>query len=443
MRKKIMAILLTLTMAGILFAGCGGSKNEVQEDASSEVGQESAITAESEVKESSAAGGNKEAVTLTMWVWDDAQVPATQAMVDEFHEMHPNINIEITSIAGVQDYNTKMQTVIGTKDAPSVFWINFNLAKEYIPMGFVQDLTEYINKDSEFDITKLNAGITDAYTVDGKIYGIAKDTDGFAVFYNKSLFDAAGVKYPENEWTVEEFAQTAKELTGDGVVGWSNTTSDRAYYNFMYSYGGSPYTEDGSAANVNSKGSVEAMQVLLDLMNNGCAYTRAEMDEMSPSVAFESNLAAMTIDGSWMVSEYSTALGDNLGIVEVPGGPNGKASTGHGIAYATTTSNPHMEETWLFLSYLGSDAAQEKQVEVVIPAANDCASTWEAVYPNLNLTAFVKALGYNKPYLSDKNATASRSAFQEYLANMQSGMYTDAQEAMDAAQEAMNAAINQ
>ena len=182
MRKKIMAILLTLTMAGILFAGCGGSKNEVQEDASSEVGQESAITAESEVKESPAAGGNKEAVTLTMWVWDDAQVPATQAMVDEFHEMHPNINIEITSIAGVQDYNTKMQTVIGTKDAPSVFWINFNLAKEYIPMGFVQDLTEYINKDSEFDITKLNAGITDAYTVDGKIYGIAKDTDGFAVF---------------------------------------------------------------------------------------------------------------------------------------------------------------------------------------------------------------------------------------------------------------------
>ena len=157
MRKKIMAILLTLTMAGILFAGCGGSKNEVQEDASSEVGQESAITAESEVKESPAAGGNKEAVTLTMWVWDDAQVPATQAMVDEFHEMHPNINIEITSIAGVQDYNTKMQTVIGTKDAPSVFWINFNLAKEYIPMGFVQDLTEYINKDSEFDITKLNA----------------------------------------------------------------------------------------------------------------------------------------------------------------------------------------------------------------------------------------------------------------------------------------------
>nr|WP_308627422.1 sugar ABC transporter substrate-binding protein [uncultured Eisenbergiella sp.] len=442
MKRKIMATLLTLSLAVIMFAGCGG-KGEELGDASTGTAPVPASSSQEEGKEGQEVQDNKESVTLTMWVWDDAQVPATQAMVDAFHEMHPNINVEITSIAGVQDYNTKMQTVIGTKDAPSVFWINFNLAKEYIPMGFVQDLTEYIDNDTEFDLAKLNVGITDAYTVDGKIYGIAKDTDGFAVFYNKALFDAAGVKYPEDEWSVEEFAQTAKELTKDGVVGWTNTTSDRVYYNFMYSYGGSPYTEDASSANVNSKGSVEAMQVLMDLMNNGYAYNRAEMDEMSPSVAFESNLAAMTIDGSWMVSEYSTALGDNLGIVEVPGGPSGKASTGHGIAYATTTSNPHMEETWLFLSYLGSDAAQEKQVEVVIPAANDCASTWEAVYPNLNLTAFVKALSYNKPYLSDKNATASRSAFQEYLANMQSGMYENAQEAMDAAQEAMNAAINQ
>lgn len=443
MKRKMLALALVASVFTAILTGCGSGAGETASSASSEAGssQEGEVSAETDAAE--AGQESQEEVTLTMWVWDDAQVPATQAMVDEFHEMYPYISVEITSIAGVDDYNTKMQTVIGTQDAPSVFWMNFNLAQEYIPMGFVQDLTEYINNDPEFDITKLNAGITDAYTVDDKIYGIAKDTDAYAVFYNKSLFDAAGVAYPENDWTVEEFVQTAADLTKDGVVGWSNTTSDRVYYNFMYSYGGSPYTEDGSAANVNSEGSVEAMQILLDMMNNGYAYTRAEMDELSSSVAFESNLAAMTIDGSWMVSEYSTALGDNLGIVEVPSGPNGKASTGHGIAYATTTSNPHMEETWLFLSYLGSDAAQEKQVEVVIPAANECASTWEAVYPNLNLTAFVNALEYNKPYLASSNATAARSAFQEYMANMQSGMYETAQEAMDAAQEAMDAAINQ
>lgn len=443
MKKGLTALLLGLSVLTVTLAGCGNSTGSQNEENAAPTTVESNGGKEAETDNTEAAGTSQEEVTLTMWVWDDAQVPATQAMIDEFHETHPNINVEITSIAGVGDYNTKMQTVIGTPDAPSVFWINFNLAKEYIPMGFVQDLTGFMDADEAFDINKLNAGITDAYTVDGKIYGVAKDTDGFAVFYNKALFDAAGVEYPENEWTVEDFAKTAESLTKDGVAGWSNTTSDRVYYNFMYSYGGSPYTEDGSSANVNSEGSVEAMQILMDMMNNGYAFNGAELNEMSASVAFESNLAAMTIDGSWMVSEYSTALGDNLGIVEVPSGPNGKASTGHGIAYATTTSNPHMEETWMFLSYLGSDSAQEKQVEVVIPAANNCASTWEAVYPNLNLTAFVRALEYNKPYLASRNATAARSAYQEYQANMQAGMYADAKEAMDAAQEAMNEAINQ
>lgn len=436
MKRKLMAIMLVLTMAVTMLAGCNSGKTTTTpEDKPTE--------AETTVKPEEEKVEEQKDVTLTMWVWDDAQVPATQAMADEFHEMYPHITVEITSIAGVVDYNTKMQTVVGTEDAPSVFWMNFNLAKEYIPMGFVQDLTDSINNASDFDITTLNAGITTAYTVDNKIYGIPKDTDGYAVFYNKALFDAAGIEYPSDDWTVEEFAETSKNITKDGVVGWTNSVSDRVYYNFMYAYGGSPYTEDASAPNVNSAGSVEAMQILLDMMNNGYAYTRAELDEMGSSVAFESNLAAMTIDGSWMVSEYSTALGENLGIVEVPSGPSGKASVGHGIAYATTTSNPHMEETMLFLLYLGSESAQEKQVEVVIPAANNCASTWEAVYPNLNLTAFVRALGYNKSYLGNKNVTATRSVFQEYLANMQSGMYANAQEAMDATQEAMSAAMNQ
>lgn len=413
MKRKMAASLMTLAMTAAVF---GGFSTVAQAD---------------------------DEVTLSMWVWDDAQVPATQAMIDEFQEANPNIKVEITSIAGVTDYNTKMQSVIGTADAPEIFWINFNLAKEYVPMGFVQDLTEWIEADESFDLSGLNEGITNEYTVDGSVYGIAKDTDAYAVFYNKAMFDEAGVDYPDNDWTTDDFAEVAEKLTSDTVKGFANSTSDRAYYAFMYAFGGSPYTEDGSAPNVNSEGSVAGMQYLLDLMNNGYAFTGPELAEINANVAFESNMCAMVIDGSWMVSEFATALGDNLGIVELPQGPAGRGSCGHGIAYATTTSNEHPEETWKFLSYLGSDAAQEKQVEVVIPAANACAATWEAVYPNLNLTAFVNALSYNEPYLGTVNATAARTTFQEYQANMMAGMYADAQEAMDAAQAAMEAAMAQ
>lgn len=389
------------------------------------------------------AEADKTPVTLSLWVWDDAQVPATQAMVDAFMVKYPWITVEITSIAGVTDYNIKIQSVIGTADAPSVFWLNFNLGREYIPMGFVQDLTEFIAADNTFDLNSLNAGITKAYTVDGHYYAIPKDTDAYAVFYNKALFDAAGIPYPESDWTLSEFAETAKLLTTETVKGWTNATSDRVWYSLIWGNGGEIYTEDGMAAACNSPIAIETAQVLMDLMNNEYAFNGTQLAEVSVMASFSSQLAAMTIEGSWMISQYATALGENLGIVEIPSGAVGKASAGHGIGYATTTSNPHMEETWLLLNYLGSDEAQAMQVEVVIPAANAAASIWEQVYPEYNLKAFVNALGYSRPIpLAAKNPTMARDAFKEVVANILAGMYPDAQAAMEDAETLLNDAIN-
>ena len=374
-----------------------------------------------------------EDVTLTMWIWDDAQAPAMQAMIDGFTAQNPGIKVELTSVAGVTDYNTKMQAVFGSADAPSVFWMNFNLSKEYVPMGFVQDLTEAVMTYG-IDMSKLNAGITDAYTVDGKLYAIPKDTDSYAVYYNKALFDAAGVAYPNDDWTIDDFVETAKALTTDKTVGWSNTTSDRVYYNFMVSNGGKIYSDDGTEALVNSPECVEVVQKLMDLFNGGYAYNGSQLAEVNASAAFTSGLAAMDIDGSWMISQFADALGDNLGICQLPSGPAGKGSAGHGIGYATTTSNPHMEETLKFLAYLATDEAQEMQANVVIPAANAAAAKWEEVYPNVNVNAFVQALGYSFPVpLAATNATVTRSTFQEYLGNMLQGQYATAQEALDAA----------
>lgn len=430
MNKKILAVLLSVVMALCSFSAC--SQGTAASGSSSAAAGVSASSKESH-----------EAVTLSMWIWDDAQAPAMKSMANAFTAKYPWITIEITSVAGVTDYNTKMQSVIGTADAPDIFWMNFNLSKEYIPMGFVQDLSSYIKKDTSIDMSKLNSGIVKAYTVDNKIYAIPKDTDSYAAYYNKSLFDKAGVAYPDGTWDIAGFCAVVKKVTQNGVVGWTNSTSDRVYDNFIVGNGGAVYNDAGTESLVNSAKAVAAVQPLLDLMNGGYAYTGAQLAETSSTAAFTSNLAAITIDGSWMISQYSTALGDQLGICEIPGGTAGKASCGHGIGYATTTSNKHMDETWKFLAYLASDEAQAMQVEVVIPAANNVASKWEAVYPNLNVNAFVKALNYSFPIpLSATNPTVTRKAMQTELANMLAGQYgSDAQKAMNAAKAAMDAAI--
>ncbi len=380
----------------------------------------------------------EENVTLRFWMWDDAQVPAIRAMADEYTASHPNVTIDISCQADVSGLNQKIQATIGTADAPEIFFLNYNLAAEYIPLGIVADLSSY-----NIDQSALASGIVNSYTVGDKVYAVAKDTDSYAVFYNKALFDAAGVAYPDSSWTIDDFCETAKKLTSDGVIGWTNSGSDRVFYNFIYSNGGEIYSEDGTASAINSAEAIEVLQKLLDLWNNGHAYTGSQLSEVSDTAAFTSGIAAMTINGSWMISQYAGALGDNLGIVELPSGKAGKFSSNHGIGYATTTENQHMEETVDFLRYLASYEAQVKQIEVVIPANLECASAWESVYPNVNVGAFMNALSYGRGYLSTVNATLARTAYQNALADFRAGVYATAEEFVAAAEIAVNEALDE
>lgn len=380
----------------------------------------------------------EDTVTLRFWMWDDAQQPAIRAMADGYEATHPNVKIDISCQANVSGLNQKIQATIGTSDAPEIFFLNYNLAAEYIPLGIVADLTSY-----DIDQSELASGIVNTYTVNGKVYAVAKDTDSYAVFYNKTLFDAAGVAYPEATWTIADFCDTAKKLSKDGVIGWTNSDSDRIHYNFIYANGGNIYNEDGTKSAINTPESIEVIQQLMDVVKDGGAYNAAQLAEVPDTTAFTSGIAAMTINGSWMISQYSEALSDKLGIVELPSGKAGKFSANHGIGYATTTSNTHMEETVDFLRYLATYDAQVKQIEVVIPANLTCASVWESVYPNVNVDAFMNALSYGRGYLANVNATLARTAYQGALAEMRNGTYATAEEFCAAAETLVNEALNE
>ena len=373
-------------------------------------------------------------VTLRFWMWDDAQEPAIQAMCDLYTESHPNVKFEISCSPAVDGLNSKIQATIGTADAPEIFFINYNLAAEYIPLGIVADLTDY-----NIDQSELASGIVGSYTVDGRVYAVAKDTDSFAVFYNKALFDAAGVAYPSDDWTIDDFCATALSLSNGDVIGYTNSTSDRVFYNFIWSNGGAIYSEDGLSCAVNSPEAIEVLQKLLDLQNAGGMYNAQQLTDFGG--AFVSGIAAMTIDGSWMLSQYAEALGDNLGIVELPSGAAGKVSANHGIGYATTTTNAHMDETVDFLKFLATYEAQVLQCNVVIPANLKASDDWAANYPNVNTGAFVNALGYGSGYLANVNATLARSAYQSELANFRAGIYEDAASFAAACEVTVNDAL--
>lgn len=382
--KKRLAMLLTLAMMGTL---AGGATTVMAE----------------------------EPVELSFFIWDEAQAQVTQEMIDLFEQQNENISVELTVIPW-DEYIPKMQTVLATHTGPDICWLNTALGAQYVPAGGLVNLSKLAAEDG-YTFDHLNQNILDAYSYQDEYYGMPKDIDTVIVVYNKELFDKAGVAYPSNDWTWEEFRETAKALNNDEFYGYTNNNDERVYYSLIQANGGSIYNEDGTASAINNDIVKESVQFLIDMYEvDQSTPSGGEYIELGQMTHFLNEMAAMDITGSWNISVYAEALGDKLGIAEMPTGKVGKSSISHGIGYAIPEGCEHVAEAWEFLKFLGSDEAQLIQAASVIPANNNVAGEWAKLLPEYDLSPVMSALEYSPIMpLPVNNPTAVRGVIRERM----------------------------
>ncbi|EMG27797.1 ABC transporter substrate-binding protein [Listeria fleischmannii] len=147
---------------------------------------------------------NSDEKVITYALWDKEQASVYQQLAKDFEKENKGIKVkfEITPFA---QYFTKLETAITGKNAPDVFWVNIPRAPDYINNGVLMPLD-----DVKFDKDKIPEQYLKAYTSDGKLYGVPKDFDTNALFYNKTMFDEAGVSYPDDTWTWKTWQDAAK-----------------------------------------------------------------------------------------------------------------------------------------------------------------------------------------------------------------------------------------
>ncbi len=147
------------------------------------------------------SGGTGEAdsgpVTITYSVWAGTQTPAMQEIIDAFEEENPDINVDLLELPWPQYWST-LQTGAQGGTAPDAFWMLAQQIRPYASGNQLLDLTDAIEAEG-VDLSKYPQAVLDLYDQgDGKIYGLPKDFDTNGVYYNKALFDAAGVDYPSD-----------------------------------------------------------------------------------------------------------------------------------------------------------------------------------------------------------------------------------------------------
>lgn len=369
------------------------------------------------------ASGNASAekVTLSFAYWDEGQSDIMDALVAEFEKSNSNIDIETTIIPPDQ-YWTVMSAGLPAGSAPDVFWLACDRAPALIEAGVILNLQEYVQRDN-VDIEKFPAALRSFFTAEENIYAIPKDYDTINIFYNKELFDKAGVEYPQNGWTWDDMLEMAQKLTVPaedggqtqyGIVAARNVQS--SVYNFMYSNNGAFCSEDRKEILINTPENLEALTYLSDMMfKYGVSPDGAEQQEIGASTMFDSGMAAMIPDGSWMAMHYSEVLGDKVGVVQMPVKERSACvMAGTGFAAASKTKYP--DQAWEFLKFLATKDAQEMQATRVIPAYEGAAQAYVEQLPNMDAQTMVDAAQTAVPYpFTDKNGPEVEAAFDEQL----------------------------
>ncbi len=153
--------------------------------------------------------------TLEYSIWGDpAEINNQKAIVKTFTDANPSITVNVT-VSDWEPYWAKLQTGLAGGAAPDVFAMDGPLGPDYQTRDVLLDLTPYVQAEN-YDLGQLDANaVKDFTTADGGQFGLPRDLNVIALYYNKKMFDEAGVPYPDGTWDWDKLVEVAHKLTKD------------------------------------------------------------------------------------------------------------------------------------------------------------------------------------------------------------------------------------
>ena len=372
--------------------------------------------------------------TITMQIWDTAQRDGMQALADAYHEQNPDVTVEI-QVTSWDEYWTKLEAAATSNTLPDVFWMHTNYILQYADNGMLADLTNLYDEESATYYTDhySDVSISNASGSDGKIYGVPKDKDTVGLVYNKEMFDAANVAYPDETWTWDTLVEASQAIyDATGKYGYMAYADDQlGYWNFVYQNGGYILNEDKTAAGFDVPETIEAMKFYIGLQSYDWCPDQNYFAETAPGNAFFSEQGAMFLEGDWNIMSEMKNYPEMQGkwdVAVLPSSPDGgRATISNGLCYATSANNQNNEVVLDFLRFLGSEEGQRIQGEsgAAIPAYEGLEETWITAFDqfdyDLNLEAFIEMFDYSVQSVNDKSRPNWKSKVTDELLKIYGG----------------------
>ncbi|MEH7545780.1 MULTISPECIES: ABC transporter substrate-binding protein [Bacillaceae] len=368
--KKISALLLlAILVVGSILTGCGNQS-------------------------SGGKDGGKTELTF-MFRGQPKELEAYKSTVKKYEESHPNVKVTVVSVAPDQ-YDTKLKAAIAGHKIPDVFFYNPAQVKAYVNSGILLDITKYVEGSKDVKLSDMWEKGVNKYRFDGKnlgegaIYGLPKDISGFALGYNKTMFEKAGIPLPDKDkpYTWDEFINVAKQLTkdtnGDGKVDQFGTGFNVQWslQPFVWSNGADFIDKTHTKVTIDDPKFIEALQWFADQQNKyKVTPSISEAQTLDTYQRWMKGQLAFFPVGPWDMATYAT-LPFDYDLIPWPAGSTGKSAAwigSLGIGVASTTKNAKAAAE--LATYLSADQEGQKALvdaQIQLPNSVKVAEEWAA-----------------------------------------------------------------
>ncbi len=277
-------------------------------------------------------------------------IPQLEATIAAFETAHPDIDVQYET-QSYNEYFTKLQTVIAAGQAPDAFELNYENFVSFANKGALADLGPLIAADTGFSTAIYNPTALAAFTQNGKQYGLVESFSNVVLFYNKDLFDKAGVAYPTADWTWKEELAAAQKLTDPATGVWGDFAPIQFYefYKTIAQNGGAMFNADKTEVTLDTPANVETLQWMVDKISKyHVTPSDVELAGQTDGDLFKAGKIAMLRTGIWMFGDFTTNAKFNWDIQLEPGN-TAKAHHffANGVAVSATSPNAAAAYEWL------------------------------------------------------------------------------------------------
>ncbi len=327
-------------------------------------------------------------------------------IINNWQRENPGIIVKLEHTP-YRGYVDKLLTRIAGRSAPDIIATEVDLFVTFQSKNVLLDLSPYVKGDLEFSENAFYPEIIERFTVNNKLYAVPRDTAPFAcVYYNKKLFDDAGVPYPTDDWDVYDMLEKAKALTKRDIDGRVERYGFYAWawQNFVYAFGGSIVDKVKKPARcaLDSEKSLKGLEFYSDLITKYKVHpTSTAMSNLAMGVQgmFMTGRLAMFSSGIWETPALRRVNTFEWDVVMFPKGPEGKRGFGTGgSGYAILKTTGHPKEAYRVLKALAGKEAQTMLAKTgltqpaMISVAEEWASDEEAVPSNKKM--LIEAMQY-------------------------------------------------